>query len=190
MGNSSSSHHHNQQQHQQQHNKTTLAARPVAAVQRVYEGPFASVEMLTKDVFFVITGFLEARDVFACAQVCRHFEHLLRHEPVWQRLLLRDSPLWAPYVPPFVPAKGAAPCASFRELYRLSAHLARVRRVTFSPMVGGNVRLEDEMRHAVHYSSYGTSKSAQSFAEGVHYCQAVIEVPTANPFCCNPLALL
>jgi len=165
MGNNASSH----------HKHVPQPPVPAVASARAYEGPFATVEMLTKDVFFVISGFLEARDVFACAQVCRHFAHLLRHEPVWQRLLLRDSPQWAPYVPPVALEKGPGACGTWRELYRRCARQARLRRVTFSQTVGGNVRLEEEGRHAVHFSSYGTSKSEQAFGEGVHYCQALIE---------------
>ena len=42
---------------------------------------------------------------------------------------------------------------------------ARARRISFSPLVGGNVRIEDNEKKADHFSSYGTSKVEQKETE-------------------------
>merc|ERR1712000_142846 len=52
---------------------------------------------------------------------------------------------------------------------------AHARRVVFSDHVGGNVSIENEGRGALHYSSYGTSKTEQTFSEGLHYVECLID---------------
>ena len=59
-------------------------------------------------------------------------------------------------------------------LYRSLHTLARQRKVSFSDETGGNVRLDSEIS-ASHFSSYGTSKTAQTFADGLHYVEILVE---------------
>lgn len=152
------------------------AVSAAGAKRDAYCGPFADVDLLSRDVFFVISSFLSARDLCQCALACRHFRQLLRHDPIWKHKLMTDAAGWLPYVVRVTSSTGLGEFASFRDMYATRAREARERRVTFSAVVGGNVRFEDEMRTAIHFSSYGTSKSAQAFVDGLHYCQAVIEV--------------
>lgn len=49
------------------------------------------VAMLSRDVFFVITNFLDARDISRCEQTCRYLYKLCCNEAIWTRQLSKGS---------------------------------------------------------------------------------------------------
>ena len=118
---------------------------------------------------------LSTRDILNCALVSKWFRHVSSNDQIWIGLLLRDSQYWLPYAPAFVPQQGLGGAASYKDLYRSMSLEAHARRVVFSDHVGGNVSIENEGRGALHYSSYGTSKTEQTFSEGLHYVECLID---------------